>query len=115
MYQVSVKPYYDSICQGYRQLLVVYPKPKGALLSIIKQLAPSKLSPFKQFSDCDPYPSCFYAILNPQNKCDFLRVDDIALLFCFLTENGYTINTQVTKIMMKAQTQIQDTLLFYIN
>ena len=115
MYQVSLKPYYDNRCQGYRQLITIYPKPKGALLSIIKQLAPSRLSPFKKFSDCDPYPQCFYAVLNPQNTCDFLRVEDISLLFCFLTENDYSINTQITKIMMKAQTPLQETLLFYIN
>lgn len=115
MYQVSLKPYYDPICQGYRQLIVIYPKPKGSLLSIIKQLAPSKLSPFKQFSDCDPYPQCFYAVLNPQNTCDYLRIEDISLFLCFLTENDYSINSQMTKILMKSSTTLKETLLFYIN
>ena len=115
MYQVSLKPYYDSTCQIYRELIVVYPKPNGMLLTIVKQLPPTKLSPFKQVSDGVCYPTCFYTIMNPLNLCEFLCVNDIALLFGFLNENGYHIDTQITKIMMKAKSPIQETLLFYIN
>jgi hypothetical protein len=115
MYQLSIKPYYDSVCQGYKQIITIYPKPPGILMTIIKQMTPSKLSPFRTFSQCDRTPSCFYAILNPLNKYDLLDIEELPLLLCFLTENGYTINNNITKIMMKSNTPIHETLLFYIN
>lgn len=114
MYQVNTRPYYDTINQCYKQILEIYPKPCGPLSKIIKQVSPSPLSPFRQFSDCDPYPRCIYAIMNPENYCDFLRINELPLLLCFLTYNGYQIDNQITKIMMKANTEIKDTLLFYI-
>jgi len=115
MYQLSLKPYYNSVNQCYTQLIVIYPKPSGALLNIIKQVPPTNLSPFLKYSTCEPQPSCFYAILNPTRKCDFLYIDDLPLLLCFLTENDYKIDYNITKILMKSNTSIQDTLLFYIN
>lgn len=115
MYQFSLKPYYDSITQCYKQIIVVSPKPNKPLINITKKLAPSRLSPFREFSDCDPYPKCFYAILNPENMCDFLDINDLPILLCYLTDNGYQIQNQITKIMMKANTPIGETLLFYIN
>lgn len=114
MFQVSVTPYYDSICQCYRQILEIYPKPSRALANIVKQVQYNPPSPFRKFSDCEPRRTCIYAIMNPNYPCDFLRVDEIALLICFLTENGYKIDNQITKIMMRANTDVKESLLFYI-
>jgi hypothetical protein len=114
MYQVSVTPYYDSIYQCYRQILEIYPKPSGSLANIIKQVQYYPPSPFRKFSDCEPRRSCIYAIMNPTNPCDFLRVDEITLLMCFLTENHFKIDNQITKTIMRANTEIKESLLFYI-
>lgn len=115
MYQISTKPWYDSVCQCYRTLIVVTPNPTKPLLDICKLLQPSRLSPFRNFSDCDPYPKCFYAILNPNDKNNYLSIDDLPILLTFLNNNGYQVNYQMTKIMQKAKTTIGETLLFYIN
>ena len=117
MYQLSTKSWYDSVCECYRQLIIVSPKPTQPLLGITKLLQPSRLSPFKNFSDCDAYPSCFYAILDPNDttKSKYLTIDELPVLLCFLKSNGYTIDYQMTKIMQKAKTTIGETLLFYIN
>lgn len=114
MFQVNTRPYYDTINQCYTQILEIYPKPSGVLSTLIKQVSPVPLSSFRKFSDCDPYPRCIYAIMNPQNHLEFLRIDELSLLLCFLTNNGYKIDNQITKIMMKANTEIKNTLLFYI-
>lgn len=114
MYQISIKPWYDSVCECYRQLIVVSPKPTKPLLGITKLLQPSRLSPFREFSDCDPYPSCFYAIFCPDDKSKYLTVDDLPLLMCFLNTNEYVVDYQMTKIMQKAKTTIGETLLFYV-
>jgi len=115
MYQISIKPWYDSVCQCYRKLIVITSKPSQPLLGISKLLQPSRLSPFRNLSDCDPYPSCFYAILNPNDKNNYLTIDDLSVLMTFLSNNGYQVNYQMTKLMQKAKTTIGETLLFYIN
>jgi hypothetical protein len=114
MYQFSLKPYYDNVRQCYKQIITVFPKPEGALMQITKQLRPTRLTTFRDFSDCDPYPQCFYAVTNPRNKCELLRVEDISLLLNFLTRKGYVIDNQITKIMMRANTTVGETLLFYV-
>ena len=116
MYQISVKPWYDSVCECYRQLIIVSPKPEGALLGITKLLQPSRLSPFKTYLNCDSYPSCFYAFIDPNDnsKSKYLTVDDLPILLSFLNSNGYVVDYQMTKIMQKAKTTIGETLLFYI-
>ena len=114
MYQVSLIPYYDAVYQCYKQILTIYPQPSGGLAGITKQVAPPRLSPFRQNSWCSSYPQCFYAILNPQVPCDFLSVNELPLLIDFLSKEGYKIDNQLTKVMMKANSEIKETLLFYI-
>ena len=115
MYQFSLKPYYDNVRQCYKQIITVFPEPSGPLKRITKRLQPTRLSTFRQFSDCHPYPTCFYAVTDPNNQCDFLRIEDIAVLLNFLSRNGYTVDYQMTKILMKANTPVGETLLFYVS
>lgn len=110
-----LKPYYDNVNQCYKQIITVFPKPRGALTRITKQLNPTRLSPFRTFSDCDPYPRCFYAVTDPHNRCDLLRIEDLPLLLNFLSRNGFTVNNQLTRTIMKANTPLGETLLFYVN
>jgi hypothetical protein len=115
MYQFMLKPYYDNVRQCYKQIITVFPKPRGALVNISKQLTPTRLSTFRSFSDCDPYPRCFYAVTDPHNPCDLLRIEDLPLLLDFLSRNDYKINDQLTRTIMKANTPLGETLLFYVN
>ena len=110
-----LKPYYDNVHQCYKQIITVFPKPRGALANISKQLRDTRLSSFRKFSDCEPRPRCFYAITNPNNKCDLLQIDDLPLLLDFLSRNDYKINDQLTRTIMKANTPLGETLLFYVN
>lgn len=114
MYQLLLKPYYDSVTQCYKQVISVSPEPRGKLLEICKQLAPTRLSSFRSFSHCDSRQKCFFAILNPDTTNELLRIEDLPLLLNYLVNNGYTVDKNMTKIMQKANTPIQGTLLFYI-
>ena len=53
-----------------------------------------------------------YAVVHPYNKCELLCVNDIALLFSYLNQNAYNINTDVTKIMLKSSVQIKNLICF---
>ena len=114
MYQLLLKPYYDSVTRCYKQVISISPEPKGKLREISKRLAPSRLSTFRTFSHCDPQKKCFFAILNPNTQNELLHIEDLPLLLNYLVNNGYTVDKNITKIIQKANTPIQGRLLFYI-
>ena len=104
MYALTTRVYLEPITKEYIEVFQVEPKPKGVLLSILKQVAPLKLSPYKGFQSCE---GCIFLVknINPNRRCstDFLAVDDLPLLFCFLTENGYDIDTKLTKLLVQGK------------
>ena len=101
LYNLKSIPYYDSIQQSYRNILVINKYPDGNLATIVKKIYRNKLSPFDVSTKSCPTPRCIYAIqsLNDPNKlmCD----DDITDLFEFFTNNGYNVDASYTKIMQK--------------
>jgi len=53
-----------------------------------------------------------YIIMNPNDKCHMLCVDNIHIIFGFLLQNGFSINTDLTKLMFKSQVQIKNLIAF---
>ena len=80
MYALTTRVYLEPITKEYIEVFQVEPKPKGKLLSILKQVAPLKLSPYKGFYSCE---GCIFLVknINPNRRCstDFLAVDDLPL------------------------------------
>ena len=112
MYQISSEVYLDRFNECYKNIVVISPKPTDSLNSITRALQRDKLSPFQEISPCCPLDRCIYAFLNPRNRCELLCVNDIAILFGFLTTNGYTINTDLTKIMQDSDVKIKNLICF---
>jgi len=113
MYQLSAKVHLDQHNECYKKIIIVEPKPTtGALSSIIKVIGRTKLSPFDQPSPCCPQNNCLNVIVDPNNKRQLLCVKDIAVLFSYLLSNGYKIDTQVTKIMLKSDVRIPNLICF---
>ena len=46
MYALTTRLYLDPITKEYIEVFQIDPKPKGVLLSILKQVTPLKLSPY---------------------------------------------------------------------
>lgn len=113
MYQLKSEVYLDKYNECYKKIIVISPQPKDpALLKISKLVNREKLSPFKERSPCCPEEQCYYIILNPQNTCDFLCVNQINLLFSYLFSIGYKIDTSVTKIMQISDVVIPNLICF---
>ena len=84
MYRISSEVYLDRFNECYKNIIVISPRPQDASLnSITKSITREKLSPFQELSPC--YPKCVYAFVHPK-KCELLCVDNIAILFGFLTQ-----------------------------
>jgi len=117
-YTLSVQPYLDQHNKCYRKILTINAKPTGPLAQYIKQINAPKLSPFKEPSACCPSNNCLLAITNINcNGCssDLMCVDDIPNLFSFLSLNGYTIDTGLTKLMQKSDIRLNNDLLCFIS
>jgi len=95
-YQLTTQIFLDKDC--YKKIIVINKDPSGALASFVKKIKGPKLSPF-QSNNCCENTYCQRAILNPHQPTDILCMSQIGLLFSFLLDNGYTINTHLTEIM----------------
>lgn len=113
MYILKKEVYLDRYNKCYKHIIVISPQPKGeALLNISKLVNREKLSPFQELSPCCPEDQCYYVILNPKNKCDFLCIDQITLLFNYLFNHGFKIDTSVTKVMQNSSVKIDNLICF---
>ncbi len=112
---ITSQPYYDTYNTCYKNILVINAFPQGPLASLVKKIHTPKLSPFKQSSPCCPIENCVYAIHKIDNLCELMDPDDIPNLFSYLIENGYKIDTSLTKMMNTSDIKTTNKLLCYIS
>ncbi len=98
-YIISSRIYYNNILQCYSHIYILDRSPTTPFNNIVKTLHTPKLSPFKESTPCSPLEICVNAIYNPNSTTELLKKGEEAILFTYLLQNGYTINTSLTKIM----------------
>lgn len=114
-YAISTTSYLD-INKEYKKILIIEPEPQGILKTITKKIVMPKLSNFQTNSNNSCNNNCKYVLLDINNSQNFLCLSEIPKLYNFLISNGYTINDTFTKLMLKANLNINNSqLLFYIN
>ncbi len=110
-YEIKLDDVLNQRDKCYRKVLTINKMPDGPLSGLIKTAKREKLSVFKQScSPCSKNDACMNVILNPSDKGEYLFEEDLAELMTFLVENGYTIDTKLSKLM---QTRYRD-VVFYI-
>ena len=107
------QPYLDTFNQCYQSIITLNTIPKGPLAKFIRKVNLAKLSPFKQATTCTSIPKCTLGILSFNNNCNqrgcnLMTVEDFPYLVSFLMENGYTIDTKITKMIQNSSIQIAD-------
>jgi hypothetical protein len=100
LYLLKSIPYYNSIYQEYTNILVINKDPEGPLKEMTKKIRLNKLSPFTTKSNICGQCDCVIA-LKDLNSCELMCVDELPNLFEYLLNNGYVIDTSVTKILQK--------------
>ena len=100
-YSISARPFYNSSEQCYLKVLQIdrQPSPGAAISTILKRVTFNRLSPFDVPGPCEKYDPCGYVVMNPDNLSTFATVDDAPLIFTWLMQNGYTVNTAITEMM----------------
>lgn len=110
IYEIASFVFYNNHSYNYCNCVKINVMPSGALKNIVRKIPKPKLSPFDSFYEyCDESNRCIYQLLHPETKT-ILYESEIGVLFNFLITNGYTINTDITKIMKDKNKN----LLFYV-
>ena len=111
IYIISKSTHYDKLNQCYKKILTIDCEPQGELKKYIKLLNNSKISPFQENTPCSNYQYCLYVITNINNttsctgSCrDFLDIDRQGDLITFLLKNNYTIETDLTRLLIENNT-----------
>jgi hypothetical protein len=112
IYSISSQPFYDTHNTSYINILVIHTFPNGPLAKLVKKIHTPKLSPFKSSLLIE---NCVNAIYKIDNLNEFMTIDDIPTLFNYLLENGYTIDTSITKMMNMSDIKSTNKLICYIS
>ncbi len=96
VYSVSIRPFYDSINQKYTHIFVIDRMPNEPLKKIARTIHMPRLSPFETFSESN---KCVIAIYNPFDLNKLLEIGEEPIFFTYLLQNGYKVDTSLTKLM----------------
>jgi len=122
MYSIVGAPFYDERNQCYKKIIRINKMPNGNLTQIVKRIRSPRLSHFDTYGgngggDCcgSDYTPCIFAIFNPNHKNQLLTIDELPDLMTFLVDNGYTIDTSITKMLMKSNVKPSNDLICYVS
>ena len=101
-YVLSIEPYLNTYSKQYQSIITIDKMPTGPLSQMVSRYSSQKLSQFQVSSNDNN--CCKYAFLriggNRENY--FLTAEDVPSLLGYISANGYTIDTSITKIVQKA-------------
>jgi hypothetical protein len=97
------QPYLDTYNQCYKNIVVLNRPPQGPLADLVVRVKFPPLSEFSEPGQCIRSKQCGLAILSPGMGCgkggnNLMIVDEVPDLISFLVENGYTVDTSITKM-----------------
>ena len=102
IYKVFSHIWLDSVSKCYKKILILNNKPDNCKFSpIIKTIPRKKNSPYQNIYCCNKSSHCIHVILNPNNKSEFLGVNDIDILLNYLIENNCKLEEKLTDIFTK--------------
>ena len=107
-FTLYLEPVLNSFYKTYQHVITLDHIPNGPLSNLISTISPPKLSSFQQPSPFDNF-NCTHVLVrfpisshgkpSLQNPQSFMSAEDIPSVFSYLRNNGYTIDTDLTKII----------------
>jgi hypothetical protein len=104
-----LEPVLNTFAQEYMNVITLTAIPPGPLKSMVSMLNAPKLSPFQELSPFGT--ACIHVLMRYPGKTalssmrgsdSFMGADDIPAVLGFLVENGYQVDTDLSKMMMKS-------------
>lgn len=113
-----LEPYLNTFTKNYQHIITLSDMPVGPLSNMVTTISSPKLSPFQYLNNCNNPNNCIFVLLRyPKQSCGggngclknsdfFMGADDIPSIFGYLRTNGYSIDTEITKMMNKSRVLI---------
>lgn len=104
-YTLQTQNYLSRKDEMYLKVITVDRKPEGPLVDYVSQLKNIPLSKWdrdnreNQHQYCQN--QCIWVLKSISNKSEFMCIQEIPTLLTFLHQNGYTIDTSISKLFMK--------------
>jgi hypothetical protein len=116
MYAIYSTPYLDKLNKCYYDILIIEPRPIGKLTNMCKQIIIPNLTGTTDCSNCPTINKCIYAFISINDNSKLMQPNEIPNLFNKLIEEGFNINTDLTKMLMQTNIRQNDKkLLCYIS
>lgn len=104
-----LEPILNTYYKTYQQVITLSAVPEGPLQELVKTISSVKLSPFQFLPITSNNPLncihvlCRYKTHNQQKQTNYyMGKDDIPSIFAYLRANGYIVDTEITKMMIKS-------------
>lgn len=117
-YSLLSIPFYKSVNQCYVKAISIdrMPGPNEPIKQIVKQVRFEKLSPFQEGSECNPIKTCGNVLIKPGSQYgEMATLDDIPLIFTWLFQNGYTVDTSITQMMNQGEVRMSNPIIGFIS
>ena len=103
MYLISKQIYLDNHNKCYKTIIIINSKPQGKLQDYITNIRLGKLAESENLYGCCNKNICIYALKSMSNCCQLMCMEEYPNLITFLSNNGYKINYQMTKLLSKQE------------
>jgi hypothetical protein len=114
IYQLLNTIYLNKTTGCYEKIITINRRPDDKdLNNVIKTIKNEKLSSFKSFND-EYDKHCLYAFINPKTN-EFIKQNEIDILFTILIDKNYTIQYQMTSLFNKNSTNTNHNLICFIS
>ena len=112
-FSIHSTPFYKSVEQQYIKVLCLDREPdtESGLKQIVKRVKIDKISLFKQEPGDD---TCVFIIMNPNKPNDYAKIDDIQMVFSWLMQHGFTIDTTLTQMFSHGDVKMKNPLVCFI-
>jgi len=114
-----LEPFLNSYTKNYQNIITLSDMPDGSLANMVTMISSPKLSQFQYLNNGININinNCIYVLLRyPKQCCSgngaikhpdfFMGADDVPSIFGYLRTNGYSIDTETTKMMNKSRVLI---------
>ena len=95
IYKLEKTIYYDPFQKTYLDLITINKNPTNN--NLIKKIQYNRISPYNLNEH-----KCLFAFINPENN-NLLTVNEIDVVLNILIEDGFTIDSDLTRTFMKSK------------
>ena len=115
-YSLNARPFYNSKEQCYINVIQIDRQPlqNATINTILKRVTFNRLSPFDVTGILDKNNTCGYVVMNTMELSTYATLEDVPLVFTWLLQNGYVVNTSITEMMNNSKVTAKYPLLCII-